>query len=614
MALLVSTLTILSLFCMSNAASRAPCVELNDGNLMPIVALGTGRGTAKENESVDEVRKAVFWALQAGYRHIDTAAVYEDEEQVGQGIAEAIAKNIVTRDDVFVTTKLWNDKHRREQVVPALKESLKRLGLNYVDLFLIHFPISMKEDGSPDYVDYLDTWRGMEDAKALGLAKSIGVSNFNIEQLQRLLANSRTIPVVNEVEVSPTFTQEAMVAFCRQNGIAVMGYSPFGFFVGRDTKQRLDRDNLLKIAEKYEKSFTQIILRYLIERGVVPIPKSTNQKRIEQNIDLFNFSLTEKEVATLSNYNTNKRVINPTVKVPVKSLNDGNMIPILALGTYGTDEDIIRMRQAIFWAIEAGYRHIDTAEYYRNEEEIGKGIADAIKGGLVTREELFITTKVWTNHSARENVVPALRGSLRRLGLDYVDLYLIHSPVSRKDDGSFANIDYLETWLGMEDAKKLGLTRSIGISNFNRDQISRVLENCEIKPAVNQIEVNPTLTQEDLISYCKSVDIQVTAYSPFGFMVHRNNNNPIPPSLDDPVLTKIANKYGKNTTQVVLRYLIDRGTIPIPKSTTKERIRKNIDIFDFSLTKEEIDTINKFNKNVRVFELLESKGSPYYPF
>ncbi|CAH2052457.1 unnamed protein product, partial [Iphiclides podalirius] len=301
-------------------------------------------------------------------------------------------------------------------------------------------------------------------------------------------------------------------------------------------------------------------------------------------------------------------------QAPVKLLNDGNRIPVIALGTYGSADDIAVMRQAVFWAIEAGYRHIDTAELYRNEEQVGQGIADALQKGLVRREELFITTKLWNNHHARDQVIPALRDSLRRLGLDYVDLYLIHSPVAQAANGTFEDIDYLDTWRGMEDAKKLGLTKSIGVSNFNSEQINRIINNCEIKPAVNEIEVNPTLTQEALISYCQSVGIEVMSYSPFGFMVSRNRENSPPPKFDDPELTKMAHKYGKSTSQIVLRYLIDRDTIPIPKSVNKERIKKNIDIFDFSLTEEEIATINKFNKNVRVVDIVKWKNHPYYPF
>ncbi|XP_068623938.1 aldo-keto reductase AKR2E4-like isoform X2 [Battus philenor] len=272
------------------------------------------------------------------------------------------------------------------------------------------------------------------------------------------------------------------------------------------------------------------------------------------------------------------------------------------------------MRQAVYWAIEAGYRHIDTAELYGNEVEVGQGIADAIKNGLVMREELFVTTKLWNNHHNRDIVIPALQDSLKRLGLDYVDLYLIHTPIAQKSDGQYEDIDYLETWRGMEAAQKLGLTKSIGVSNFNSEQLGRILSNCEIKPVVNEIEVNPTLTQVPLVSYCRSVGVEVMSYSPFGFMVSRNKLDTPPPKFDDPDLVKIAQKYGKSTSQIVLRYLIDRGTIPIPKSTNKERIKKNIDIFDFQLNEDEVATINKFNKNQRVIEFDDWKNHPNYPF
>ncbi|XP_068623887.1 aldo-keto reductase AKR2E4-like [Battus philenor] len=301
-------------------------------------------------------------------------------------------------------------------------------------------------------------------------------------------------------------------------------------------------------------------------------------------------------------------------QAPLKLLNDGNKIPIIALGTHGTSDDLARVRQVIYWAIEVGYRHFDTAESYGNEGAIGEAIAKTIKDGLVKREELFITTKLWNNHHKRSSVIPALEHSLKRLGLNYVDLYLIHSPVAQKDDNTFDDIDYLETWQGMEDAKKLGLTKSIGVSNFKMEQINRLLNNSETKPAINQVEVNPTFTQEPLVSYCQSVGIEVMAYTPFGYMVSRDVENTPPPKFNDPDLIKIAKKYGKTTSQVVLRYLVDRGTIPIPKSTNKDRLIKNIDIFDFSLSKEEVDFINKFNKDFRVVDIVEWRGSPYYPY
>ncbi|XP_049879147.1 aldo-keto reductase AKR2E4-like [Pectinophora gossypiella] len=298
----------------STLAIEAPRKELNDGNMMPVVALGTGRGTA-QGVDIEEVRHAVFWAIEAGYRHIDTAAIYNDELQVGQGIADAVSQGLVKREDLFVTTKLWNDKHRREQVVPELRESLKKLGLSYVDLYLIHFPIATKVDGSPDDVDYLETWKGMEDAKELGLAKSIGVSNFNATQIDRLIANSKVKPAVNQVEVNPTLTQEPLVSHCQKLGVAVMAYSPFGFLVTRKRDDvpppRYDDPALVKIGEKYGKTTGQVVLRYLVDRGLIPIPKSANKERIAQNINLFDFKLTEEEIATISAFNKNIRVIDP---------------------------------------------------------------------------------------------------------------------------------------------------------------------------------------------------------------------------------------------------------------------------------------------------------------
>ncbi|XP_063388993.1 aldo-keto reductase AKR2E4-like [Cydia fagiglandana] len=295
-------------------AGKAPVIELNDGNKIPVVALGTGRGTAAD-APIDEVRQAVLWAIEEGYRHIDTAAIYQDEPQVGQGIADAIAKGLVKREDLFVTTKLWNDRHAQDQVVPALRESLKRLCLDYVDLYLIHFPIALNADGSPADVDYVETWRGMEEAKKLGLAKSIGVSNFNSSQVDRLFANSQVKPAVNQVEVNPTLTQEPLVSHCQKLGVAVMAYSPFGFLVSRKTTDtpppRSDDPTLVAIANKYGKSTSQVVLRYLLDRGLIIIPKSTNQKRLAQNLDLFDFKLTAEEVATIGQFNKNVRVIDP---------------------------------------------------------------------------------------------------------------------------------------------------------------------------------------------------------------------------------------------------------------------------------------------------------------
>ncbi|XP_061722383.1 aldo-keto reductase AKR2E4-like [Cydia pomonella] len=300
------------------------------------------------------------------------------------------------------------------------------------------------------------------------------------------------------------------------------------------------------------------------------------------------------------------------VLAPVKVLNDGNKMPMLALGTHNSTGEAAFA--ATVSAIELGYRHIDTAVIYENEEQIGRAVADVVKRGVVKREDLFITTKLWNDKHSREDVVPALKEALGRLNLTYADLYLIHFPIGEKANDKLADTDYLETWMGMEDAKKLGLAKSIGVSNFNSEQIDRIIANSHTIPAVNQIEVNPSLTQESLVTYCQKKGIVVMAHSPFGFMVDRESLESPPPAPNDPVLTKIAKKYGKTTFQVVLRYLVDRGTAPVPKSADKHRQKQNIDIYDFNLTEEEIAAINKFNSNTRVIKGVFWLDHPYYPF
>uniref|UniRef100_D2SNV7 Aldo-keto reductase n=1 Tax=Heliothis virescens TaxID=7102 RepID=D2SNV7_HELVI len=301
-----------------------------------------------------------------------------------------------------------------------------------------------------------------------------------------------------------------------------------------------------------------------------------------------------------------------TFRIP---MNDGNSIPAIGLGTFlGFDENGQKpvekheVEYPVSWALQAGYRMIDTASAYLNEDEVGAGV----RASGVPREDVFVVTKLGS-HEVRE-VVNSLKKSLERLNMAYVDLYLIHNPVSHKADGSgFDIVDYLDTWKGMEEAKKLGLAKSIGISNFNISQIERLLANCEIKPSVLQVEVNLNLAQNKLLDYCKSKDIVVMAYTPFGSLFSNDPTTPAP-RANDPILVDLVKKYGKTVPQIVLRYLVQRGVVPIPKSVKKNRIEENLDVFDFELTKEEMETLGKFNKDYRVVFPSFWQDHPYYPF
>ncbi|XP_043518382.1 1,5-anhydro-D-fructose reductase-like isoform X1 [Frieseomelitta varia] len=316
------------------------------------------------------------------------------------------------------------------------------------------------------------------------------------------------------------------------------------------------------------------------------------------------------------------------MSAPTHTLSNGQKIPVLGLGTWQAGDDPTVVEQAVRDAVDAGYRHFDCAYIYRNEKEIGKALRDKIAEGVVKREDLFITTKLWNTMHKREEVVPACKKSLENFGFDYIDLYLVHWPVAfnktdkmdlwpvdEKGNPMYGNVDLLDTWRGMEECIKLGLTKSIGLSNFNSQQIDHILSVAEIKPVMNQVECHPNLNQKKLRDFCAQRGISITAYSPFG-SPRRIWAKPTDPqvTIETPEIVTISQKYGKTPAQVVLRYLIDIGTIPIPKSSSKERIKQNISIFDFKLTPEEIATINSLDRGLRICPAEQFKGHVDYPF
>jgi diketogulonate reductase-like aldo/keto reductase len=261
-------------------------------------------------------------------------------------------------------------------------------------------------------------------------------------------------------------------------------------------------------------------------------------------------------------------------------LNNEVVIPQLGLGVWQA-KDGKEVETAVRVAIECGYRLIDTAAVYGNE----KGVGRAIAASGIPREELFVTTKVWNADQGYDATLVAFDKSLDRLGLDYVDLYLIHWPVPAKDK-------YIDTWRALEKLYTDGKVRSIGVSNFTVEYLERLMNKATIIPAVNQIELHPHLSQIELRDFCKQHGIAVESYSPLG-----GTGGDL---LEEPVLRQIGDTYGKTPAQVVIRWHIQNGLIVIPKSVTPERIRQNIDVFDFELSPDDMLTINGLNMNSRV--------------
>ncbi|MCP2033505.1 diketogulonate reductase-like aldo/keto reductase [Planomicrobium sp. HSC-17F08] len=258
-------------------------------------------------------------------------------------------------------------------------------------------------------------------------------------------------------------------------------------------------------------------------------------------------------------------------------LNNGLKMPQLGFGVWQVPDD--QATAAVAKAIESGYRSIDTAMIYKNE----KGVGQAIKDSGVAREELFITTKVWNSDQGYDNALRAFDESLERLGLDYVDLYLIHWPTPDFDE-------YVDTYKALEKLYKDGRVKAIGVCNFEIEHLERLLSECEVVPVLNQIECHPYLAQNDLKEFCAKHDIFVEAWSPL------DQGGEV---LQDEVVKQIAQVHGKSPAQVVLRWHLQNNTIVIPKSVTPSRIEENFQVFDFELSEDEMEQINGLNKDRR---------------
>ncbi|SDM45484.1 aldo/keto reductase [Sediminibacillus halophilus] len=264
----------------------------------------------------------------------------------------------------------------------------------------------------------------------------------------------------------------------------------------------------------------------------------------------------------------------------VTTLNNGAKMPWLGLGVFKVEEGS-ELVEAVKTAIIEGYRSIDTAAIYGNEAGVGQGIKEGIKAAGIRREDLFVTSKVWNDHLDYEGTLQAFETSLEKLGLDYLDLYLIHWP---------GNSKYKQVWSALETLYKKDRIRSIGVSNFQIHHLEELIKDAIIKPVINQVERHPKLTQKELLAFCQQHDIQLEAWSPL-------MQGQI---LDHPVLLEIAAKYNKSTAQVILRWDLQQQIVVIPKSTKAHRIKANADLFDFELTKEDTEQIDNLNENHRV--------------
>ncbi|XP_051133833.1 NADP-dependent D-sorbitol-6-phosphate dehydrogenase-like [Andrographis paniculata] len=297
-------------------------ITLSSGFKMPVVGLGVWRVEGKE------IKDLISNAVKIGYRHFDCAADYKNEAEVGDALKEVIQAGLVKREDLFITTKLWNSDHGH--VVEACKDSLKKLRLDYLDLYLVHFPVATRHTGvgttdsalADDGVLDIDTtislettWHAMEDLVSMGLVKSIGISNYDIFLTRDCLAYAKIKPAVNQIETHPYFQRDSLVKFCQKHGVSVTAHTPLGGAAANTewfgTVSCLDDPVFKGLAEKYNKTVAQIVLRWGIQRNTVVIPKSSKIKRLEENFQVFDFELSQEDMDLIKKLDRNYRTNQP---------------------------------------------------------------------------------------------------------------------------------------------------------------------------------------------------------------------------------------------------------------------------------------------------------------
>lgn len=263
-------------------------VKLNNGLEMPVLGLGVFQ--VEDGQVVIDSVKA---AIRNGYRSIDTAAIYQNEEGVGQGIKEALEENGLKREELFITSKLWNADLGYQSTLDAFELSLKKLGLDYLDLYLIHWPVEGK---------FVESWKALETLYKNGKVKAIGMSNFQIHHLKEVIANAEIMPMVNQIELHPMLSQVELREFLKENSIQVEAWAPLM------QGQLFENETLQEIANKHNKSIAQVVLRWHLQNGIVIIPKSIKEHRIQENANIFDFELTEEDMTLINALNQNHRV------------------------------------------------------------------------------------------------------------------------------------------------------------------------------------------------------------------------------------------------------------------------------------------------------------------
>lgn len=561
---------------------------------MPVPALAFGTG---DTHCRPDCASAVAQALQLGFRNVDTAYEYGSQSAVGEGLR----RSGVPRSEVFLATKIPGPVGAARAEV-LLRQALRELNVSQLDLLLMHYPCS---EAWPDPRDAcsgnesagvrLETWRAMERLRGSGLVRHIGVSNYHIRHLESLLGSGSdvSVPFVNQVEWHLGWHDEALLNYSRQRGILLQAYSPLGgggTTTGHNGGVALDDPAIERIARRHNVSTAQVALRWSLDKGVAIVTSTTSAAHVTADLAVLNFSLLPSEVATLSSL----RAEVPSVQI-LDSWPDVTM-PVVALSAQGSSG----VGSAVSAWLRLGGRNVDTAPARGTEGEVGDALDAAISGGVVARDEIFLTAKLPgpVGRAAAHEVFHA--EMLTALRVEYVDLLLIGWPcpgAAFRDDctAEVGAAAVAETWQALEELQAAGKVRSIGVANFHQGHLERMLPHVRnisgsntSAVAVNQVEWHLGWHDEGLLEYCRQHGIRLQAHSPLGGEGAAHPGLP----LSSERLLAVARAHNTTATQVALRWSVQRGVpVVVPTGSNTSMAQELSPLFGFTLSEAELSSL-----------------------
>jgi len=520
---------------------------------------------------------------------------------------------------------------------------------------------------APNGVAFSETWQAFEETVDNGLVKAIGVANFTPAHMDEILKIARHPISCNQIEHHPYLQQPKLKEYCKTKGIPLVGYATLlnPSLQGEKSAELWEEPILVSIAAKHSKSVPQVLIRWAIQAGVAPLVKSVSPDRMQQNIQVCDFAISADDMVALAkldrcwrhNSVPSRGVVSAFVdedlvaavaqdaSAPATKMPRGKAMPMPGYGTF-LSRTAGETRAAVKEAIIAGYRHMDCAQVYTNEQEVGQGIADGLAATGLRREDIYITGKCWNTHRKAEHVKMALNESLANLGCAYLDMYLIHWPQSYKylpradakpdvncvapvvngaamapeyfpmlfdgkspkhpgggdgKAGTMSNdcvyapngVAFSETWQAFEETVDNGLVKAIGVANFTPAHMDEILKIARHPISCNQIEHHPYLQQPKLKEYCKTKGIPLVGYATL-----------LNPSLqgeksaelwEEPILVSIAAKHSKSVPQVLIRWAIQAGVVPLVKSVSPDRTQQNIQVHDCTISTADMADIAKLD-------------------